>query len=122
MKFALVNQDGTIVTFNDDINPDKIPVTPDWPKWLPVVVDDPAFDPVTQIRSGPVLVIGATEVTERFTVRSKTLDERSAAIDERVNQLNKDVLKLIENHETRLLAIEQKPSGGFLSWVRSLFS
>lgn len=51
------------------------------PRWLPVEVTDPAFDPVTQVRTGPVLTVLSTKVKEVYTVRSKTAGERNGMID-----------------------------------------
>lgn len=54
-------------------------------EWRPVVITDPAFDPVTQIRTGPVDTIFPTQVTRVWTVRSKTAqeldDDKTAQVD-----------------------------------------
>lgn len=44
-------------------------------KWVPVVVVDPAFDGATQVKTGPVRTISATQVTDTYSVRAKTAAE-----------------------------------------------
>ena len=45
-------------------------------KWLPApIAAKPVFSPVTQIMTGPALVISVTGVTESYSVRLKTAQE-----------------------------------------------
>lgn len=54
-------------------------------RWLPYVDTNPPHDPVTQVKTGPVISVGASEVTRVWTVRDKTAqeldDDRTAEVD-----------------------------------------
>jgi hypothetical protein len=43
--------------------------------WLAYEITDPPFDPVTQVRSGPVRTIEGARVADTWTVRDKTPEE-----------------------------------------------
>jgi len=79
-EFAIID-DGVIVDFRDF---DEVPSLEGKPYRviLPVVVTDPACNPLTQIRTGPVVTILQTEVTRVWTVTDKTqqqIDAETAA-------------------------------------------
>lgn len=62
--------------------------------WLPVRYVDPAFDPETQVRTGPVLVVDTDEVVGTYTVRDKTAQELDDEKDaEATGLLNNRALK-----------------------------
>lgn len=46
--------------------------------WLPRVIEDATFDPVAQVRTGPVATVEAERTVWTYTVRDKTGDEISA--------------------------------------------
>lgn len=48
---------------------------------LPVLTVDPPYDPATQRRTGPVLVIGETAVTRTYSVTDKSAAEIEAETD-----------------------------------------
>lgn len=48
------------------------------PRWLPVDVEEDAFDPVTQVREGPTYEVEAARVVEHYTSRAKNEDEIAA--------------------------------------------
>jgi hypothetical protein len=58
-------------------------------RWLPAdPVTAPAFDPASQVREGPTYVVGASAVTESWSVRSKTVPEIDADKDAAIGGLN----------------------------------
>lgn len=63
--------------------------------WLPVVYVNKAHDPATQVRIGPVLSVGADQVTGTYTVRDKTAqelaDDRRAADTATLREAGKDM-------------------------------
>lgn len=78
-RHALV-KDGAILEYrNDAPNVDQASLAPGKPRLLPVVVEPrPEYDPAKQTLTGPVYVVEATRVVERFNVENKTLAERKA--------------------------------------------
>jgi len=54
-------------------------------KWLPIVLVDPPVDNLIEIKTGPVIVVTATEVTKTWTVRAKTALELSGEKDGRAS-------------------------------------
>lgn len=78
MKHALV-KDGVILEFRDYApDGDQSKLARGKPRMLPITIDDPVFNSVTQVRSGPDYAVEATRVIERYTVRAKTADEVTA--------------------------------------------
>lgn len=80
-RHALV-KDGAILEFrNYAPNVDQAMLAPSKPRMLPVVVEDrPEYDPAKQTLTGPVYVVEATRVVERFNVENKTLADRKAEL------------------------------------------
>lgn len=58
-----------------------------WRWLLCAPVDPPAFDSKTQVRTGPTYTVGASAVTEGWSVRSKTAQEIDADKDAAVDAL-----------------------------------
>lgn len=89
------------VTFPGDCPPD--PSGKPSYRWLPAPeVTPPTFDTETQVREGPTHVIGATQVTQSYTVRSKTAQELDDDKTGTVNRINKAVIRVLcrlENHD-----------------------
>ena len=56
--------------------------------WLPVRYVDPAFDPLTQVRTGPDYVVAADEVVGTYSVRDKTSQELD---DEKETEINSEM-------------------------------
>jgi hypothetical protein len=52
--------------------------------WLPLAIVDPAFDPDTQVKAGPVDTVGEDAVTRVWTVRDMTADELAARQEEKI--------------------------------------
>lgn len=78
--------------------------------WLPLVVTDPAFDPSTQVRTGPVETVGQGSVSRVWTVRDMTSDELDALKGATVDAMDMLAFKVLFNHENRIRALENKPA------------
>lgn len=76
--------------------------------WRPLVVTDPAFDPATQVKTGPVLTTLADKVTKAWSVRTMTADELDAVKAAAVDAVDSVALKVLFNHENRVRALEGK--------------
>ncbi len=77
--------------------------------WLPVVDTDPAItDAATQVKEGPVITIGATEVTRVWTVRAKTAPELDAEKQLVVDGMQKVILEILFNHENRIRTLNSQ--------------
>jgi|TARA_R110000803_G_scaffold124079_1_gene191894 hypothetical protein len=63
--------------------------------WLPFVKVDPSFDSSTQIRTGPVDVVTATEATRTWSVRSNNQGEIDAAEDDHATLVMKQMKALV---------------------------
>lgn len=57
------------------------------PRMLPVVEENAEYDPVSQVRDGPDIIIEAAQVIRRFTVRAKNADEIAAMRAARIAQV-----------------------------------
>jgi hypothetical protein len=77
-------------------------------EWLPVEVTDPACDPATQVKSGPVETVGEGAVTRVWTVRDMTAEELDAEKGVQVDAVDIVVGKVLFNHENRIRALEGK--------------
>lgn len=81
MLFALITSANEIREYRDlPSAPPALPQTKGL-RWLPVSGDEPTFDPATQKRSGPMVTVGATEVTRAWAVTNKTAAEIDAEKD-----------------------------------------
>lgn len=81
MRYALINPQGQIDRFSTTVDPANCTTRTGW-KWLPAdPAAQPAFDPKTQVISGPTYSIGADAVTESYNVRNKTAQELDADKD-----------------------------------------
>jgi hypothetical protein len=88
--------------------------------WLPLAVTDPAFDPATQVRSGPVDTVGKDSVSRVWTVRDMTSDELDAVKGATVDALDILQLKIAFNHENRIRALEGKPAASAAQFKTAL--
>ena len=77
-------------------------------QWLPLVVTDSAFDPATQVRTGPVDTVGKDAVNRVWTVRAKSAGELDADKGASVDAMDAVAFKVLLNHENRLRALEGK--------------
>lgn len=75
-KHALV-RDGEIERFADIVpNVDQSKLAAGKPRWLPVVVEGyEPFDPVSQVRTGPLRLVDAERVVETYIVTDKGEDD-----------------------------------------------
>lgn len=97
-RWALV-KDGEILEYRDYApEGDQSKLAPGKARMLPVEVTDPAFNPVTQVRTGPVVTVLATKVKEVYSVRAKSADERDAMRAEKVAAIKAEA-------EARIVAI-----------------
>lgn len=80
------------------------------PGWrsLPVNGDQPAYDPASQIISGPTYTVNASDVTRSWAVRSMTAAELDATKDITISAMDKVAMQIAFNHENRLRALEGK--------------
>lgn len=107
-RMALIAPDGTIARLADNIDP-KAGVKPDW-KWLPApVATPPSFDPETQVLIGPTRTVGASQVTESYTVRARTAAELDADKDSKIADIGEAVVRALCNHENRIRALQPSP-------------
>lgn len=85
--YALVSPQGAIL---DERAFDEAPPTTlatGKPRWLPIVEVNAAFDPVSQVRTGPMNTVEAARVLRTYTVRAKNEDEVGAMIAAKIDGL-----------------------------------
>lgn len=79
-EYALV-KDGAVIEYRGDApNVDQTKLAANKPRMLPVLEERPEYDPASEVIEGPDIVVGATQVTKRWTKRAKTQDEIDAMI------------------------------------------
>lgn len=88
-QWALV-KDGVIIEYRDypPAN-DQSSLAPGKPRMLPVVEDRPEYDQASEALDGPTVIVGATQVTKRWTKRAKTqseIDAMVASVDARLEK------------------------------------
>lgn len=92
-RFALITPASVVDRIADNIDPD-VATKNGW-RWLPYNVTKPNFDPVSQVREGPVISVNPTvEVTEVWTVRAKTQTELDSDAAEQVENTNQQLLQV----------------------------
>ena len=70
---------------------DQSQLSPNKPKWLPVVEQNTVFDPVTQVRiEPPAVVVEATRVLWNYTVRAKTTAEVDGMRTGKINAVHNE--------------------------------
>jgi hypothetical protein len=76
---------------------DQSQLPPNKPKWLKVVPVNDAYDPVSQVRTGPVEAVDApnSRITWTYTVRAKNADE--------INGMRQNKLNLVHGEATKRL-------------------
>lgn len=100
--YALINN-GVIEAYREFETQPNNPAGKPWLIFLPVVDTSPAIaDPATEIKEGPVVTIGATEVTRVWTVRAKTTQELDNEKQFVVNSMDRVLLEIAFNHENRI--------------------
>jgi hypothetical protein len=106
--YALINN-GVIEGYRDFESPPTNPAGKPWLTFLPVADTNPAVtDPDTEVKEGPVVTIGATEVTRVWTVRAKTAGEIDAEKQVVVDGMQKVILEVLFNHENRLRTLQSQ--------------
>lgn len=103
---ALIRPDGTVDKLGRNIDPNAKTRT-GW-KWLPFVEVKPNYDSATQVRTGPVRTITATEVTDTWTVRDKNTSETDAEKDEVIAAIDKLQFLIAFDIENRIRVLESK--------------
>lgn len=92
MLYALLNNANEILRYQEfDARPEAL-VAAKGLRWLPVTVDDPPFNPATHERTGPVIAVKTTEVTQTFTVTVKSPAKLAAERNARASRLETDPL------------------------------
>lgn len=81
--------------------------------WLPVTRTDPAYDPATQVKTGPVTTVNATDVSDVWSVRAKTAPELDAEKVVQVEQIAVAIVRALCNHESRIRTLASQPSVTF---------
>jgi len=113
MRYALVGPTNLIERLAEDgkggIDP-AVKTRVGW-RWLPCpVVTPPSYDPAAQVREGPTFTVGASSVTESYTVRAMTAQELSDAKDRAVEGINgvpfSPLLRVLFNLNNRVRALE----------------
>lgn len=75
--------------------------------WLPVIRTDPDYDATTQVKTGPVTAINATDVTDVWTVRPKTTQELDADKAAAIAGITVAIIRALCNHENRLRDLQR---------------
>jgi hypothetical protein len=106
--YALLNN-GVVESYREFDSAPTNPAGKPWLTFLPVVDTNPAVtDPGTEVKEGPVVTIGVTEVTRVWTVRAKTAGEIDAERQGVVDGMQKVILEVLFNHENRLRALQSQ--------------
>jgi hypothetical protein len=95
--WALV-QDGTTIIEYRDYPPigDQSTLAPGKPQMWPVVYVNDEYDPIAEVREGPVVTIEPEQVIWTFTVRPKTDDEIHATLRQgKINQVHNEATQRI---------------------------
>lgn len=77
-------------------------------QWLPYVDTNPPFDSATQVKTGPVVTIEATQVTRVWSVRAKTAQEIDDIKEGIVSEIAFLMFELAFDHENRVRVLEAK--------------
>jgi hypothetical protein len=104
MTVALI-QNGVVLEYREDsaVNVPPASLAPGKPQLVPVVEQNATYDPVTQVRTGPAVVVEAARVLWNYTVRAKN----SAEIDNmRTGKING-----VHNEATRRLTPKAGAAG-----------
>lgn len=85
-----------------------------FPLLRPVITVKPSYDSTIEVREGPVTTIQDLSITDTWTVRAMTqleLDAYAEANSEaQVVEFNPVLMKVLHNFDTRLRALESRPS------------
>lgn len=99
MIYALINPQNGIDRRSANIDP-TVQTKASW-KWLPVVeVGNTAFDPALRKKTGPVTSVGASQVTDTYTVvdlSAQELDDIKTAKVSAIDMLQFEVAFDMEN-------------------------
>jgi hypothetical protein len=106
-NFALVDNGTTVVRYQEFGSQPSNPAGKPWFTWLPVVDTNPSVsNPETEIKEGPVVTVGPSNVTRVWTVRAKTAPELDAQKTAIVDGLQRLILEALFNHENRIRALD----------------
>lgn len=109
-EYARVTPEGEIL---ERVRLDVAPPTtlaPNKPRFLPIVVEGADFDPVSQVREGPVTTVEAERVLVAWTVRPKSQTEVAAMIEAKVAELE------TEYRRRNALPFEAEVDGVVRTW------
>ena len=104
MRYALVDDKGTINRFAADIDPGVATRHP-W-RWLPVQEETPPAVSESQAIDASTYAVVAGRVVKTYTVRDKSAKELEEEKDMQVAGLGAVVLRVLWNHENRVRALE----------------
>lgn len=104
MTLALV-QNGVVLEYREDTAANVPPASlaPNKPQLLPVVEQNATYNPVTQVRTGPAVVVEAARVLWNYTVRAKTTQE--------VDTMRRGKIDAVHNEATVRLTPKQGAAG-----------
>jgi hypothetical protein len=103
--YAKVQSGNTILEYQEFSSMgDQSLISPNKPKWLPVVEENATYDPVTQVRAEPPqVIIEAARVVWRYTLRAKTTAE--------VDQMRTGKINGVHNEATTRLTPKAGAAG-----------
>lgn len=90
--YAIIRE-GEIQRFADEHDVEALPVGldaayPERPYLLPIELTDPAYDPIIEVKEGPVDTLLSDRVTRVFTVRAKNVDEVGAMKADKISAIH----------------------------------
>ncbi len=94
--YALV-QGGVVLEYRTVApNVDQTKINRSKPKLLPVEVENETYDPVSQVREPYAVVVEASRVVHRYTVRAKNEDEVAAMKDAKEEEIEREFQRLCQ--------------------------
>jgi hypothetical protein len=75
-----------------------------------------------EVVEGPFYAIEGGFVVESWTVRSKNAEELTSDVDAKIARIGAETQIVLSALDARVAVLEGKQSGGFLSFIRGLFS
>jgi hypothetical protein len=93
-KYALVGTDDVIIEFREyEVPPDAVTDSDTKPRLLPVVLQSPAYDPVSEVNEGPVYTVRPADVLEAWTKRPKNADEIEMMRQSKIGEVHREADK-----------------------------
>jgi hypothetical protein len=104
--YALVTPTDTVDRRASNVRP-NVGTKPGW-RWLEVEQVNPSYDPVTEIKTGPVTTIEETSVVDTWTVRLKTAQEIDDEKAAKVSAIDALQFLVSFDMENRVRVLESK--------------